>query len=444
MKHPLLTKTVIVGVLAVVLMLPVAMIRDLATERQARSNEAIAGIAEGWGKRQTVAGPYLALPYERRWTEVKRETVDGKQRETRTERVEVNSVRIPATTLEWVVAADISEKARGIYKARLYSARLSATGSIAVPARAAMEDGKSQDKWHAPRLVVGISDPLGIRAAPQASIDDAKVAFAPGSGDAGVNAGLHAPLPNLDLAKARTLDFSFTLELGGSEALALAPLGADTTVSMRADWPHPSFQGRFLPAKHEVTASGFTASWKVSRFAAQGEASGCAFPCNRLSQQIAVSFIEPAGLYQRLERASKYGFLFLGLTFAAFLLIELLRRLAIHPVQYALVALALAMFFLLLTALSEHIAFAAAYAIAAGACVGLITLYLMKVLRSLWLGACFGAALAGLYGMLYALLQAEDYSLLGGSLLLFALLAAVMIATRRIDWYGLTAVPGRT
>ncbi|HEY5900507.1 MAG TPA: cell envelope integrity protein CreD, partial [Burkholderiales bacterium] len=251
--------------------------------------------------------------------------------------------------------------------------------------------------------------------------------------------------PNLDLAKARTLEFSFTLELGGSEALALAPLGADTTVSMRADWPHPSFQGRFLPAKHEVGASGFSATWKVSRFATQGaEASNCAFPCNRLSQQIAVSFIEPAGLYQRLERASKYGFLFLGLTFAAFLLIELLRRLAIHPVQYALVALALAMFFLLLTALSEHIAFAAAYAIAAGACVGLITLYLIKVLRSLRLGACFGAALAGLYGMLYALLQAEDYSLLGGSLLLFALLAAVMIATRRVDWYGLTAVPGRT
>ncbi|HEY5900752.1 MAG TPA: inner membrane CreD family protein, partial [Burkholderiales bacterium] len=238
MKHPLLTKTVIVGVLAIVLMLPVAMIRDLVTERQARSNEAIAGIAEGWGKRQTVAGPYLALPYERRWTEVKRETVDGKQRETRTERVEVNSVRIPATTLEWVVAADISEKTRGIYKARLYSARLSATGSVAVPARSAMEDGKSQYKWHAPRLVVGISDPLGIRSAPETSINGAKMAFAPGSGDGG--AGLHAPLPNLDLAKARTLEFSFTLELGGSEALALAPLGADTTVSMRADWPHPS------------------------------------------------------------------------------------------------------------------------------------------------------------------------------------------------------------
>jgi len=198
---------------------------------------------------------------------------------------------------------------------------------------------------------------------------------------------------------------------------------------MRSDWAHPSFAGRFLPLKHEITAQGFSAEWKVSQYAAPGTA-------NR--QELAVSFIEPAGLYQQLERASKYGFLFIGLTFAAFLLFELLRRLAIHPIQYALVGLALAMFFLLLTALSEHIDFALAYAIATGACVGLISGYLMRVLRSAALALAFGAALTALYAMLYALLKAEDYSLLGGSLLLFGLLAAVMIATRRIDWYAFT------
>ena len=440
MNRPLLLKTLTVAALAVVLMLPVQMIRDLVAERQARSNEAIAGIAEGWGKRQVVAGPYLALPYERRWTQVKRETVDGKERETRTERTESQVLRFPASSVDWSAEADIGEKARGIYKARLYSARLRASGSISIPARAVLEDGTSRYKWHTPRLVLGISDPLGIRAAPEASVNERKVAFAPGSGDASIAGGLHAPLPSFDLDRTRTLEFAFTLELGGSEALSLAPLGADTSVSMRADWPHPSFQGRFLPARHEVSAGGFTASWKVSRFAAQGgESTNCAFPCSRMNQQISVSFIEPVGVYQQLERASKYGFLFLGLTFGAFMLIELLRRLAIHPVQYTLVALALAMFFLLLTALSEHVAFATAYAIAAAACVGLIAVYLVKVLNSLALGAAFGAGLAGLYGLLYALLQAEDYSLLGGSLLLFALLAALMLATRRIDWYGLTA-----
>jgi len=432
-------KTLLVAALAMTLMLPVAMIRDLVAERQARRNEAVSGIAEGWGKRQTVAGPYLAIPYERRWTVVKRETVDGKLREIRTEHSESQVVRLPAASVEWTIDAEISEKARGIYKARLYSARLHAQGSVDVPARGRFEDGTSRYKWDAPRLVLGISDPLGIRAAPAVSVNERNYDFAPTPGDGALAGGLHAPLASLQTGREQRLEFSLSLELGGSEAFAIAPLGADTAVAMRADWPHPSFQGRFLPAKHAIGPKGFTASWKVSRFAAQGagQAASCAFPCNRMGEQISVSLIEPVGLYQQLERASKYGFLFIGLTFAAFLLFELLRRLAIHPAQYGLVGLALAMFFLLLTALSEHIDFAAAYAIASFACVGLVTGYLVRVLRSAGSGLAFGGALAALYAMLYALLKAEDYSLLGGSLLLFGLLATLMIATRRVDWYGL-------
>jgi inner membrane protein len=431
MTHPLLLKAVVTGAIALVLMIPVGMIRDLVAERQARSNEVIAGIAEGWGKRQSVASPYLAIPYERQWTVVRRETLDGKLRETRTEHRELQVLRIPAASVEWTVDAALSEKARGIYKARLYSARLSATGAIDLPARSSAEDGTSRYRWYNPKLVVGISDPLGIRAAPALVFAGKHYAFAPGSGDANTSAGLHAPLDGF-LGSGK-VDFSFTLELAGSEAIALAPQGADMSVAMRADWPHPSFQGRFLPATHDIGASGFTASWKVSRFAAQGAK----------NETIAVSFIEPVGLYQMLERASKYGFLFIGLTAAAFLLLEVLRRLAIHPAQYALVGLALAIFFLLLAALSEHIGFAAAYAIATVACVGLITAYLVRVLSSFFLGTAFGAALAALYATLYALLQSEDYALLGGTLLLFALLAAVMLGTRRVDWYQLTAPASR-
>ena len=434
-----IVKVALIALLAIALFIPVAMIQNLVGERQARRNEAVAGIAEGWGMRQTVAGPYLAVPYERNWTEVTSERVDGKSRERRIERTESQVVRVPAQSVQWSVLADISEKARGIYKARLYSSKISVTGATALPARSSIEDGTSTYKWGTPRLVLGISDPLGIRAAPALSAGGKTYAFAPGPGDAGAQSGLHAPLNGLDLSKAQNLEFSFSLELAGSEAMSIAPLGADTAIAMRADWPHPSFQGRFLPARHEIGGQGFSASWQISRFAAQGAGpvANCAFPCSRMAEQVTVSFVEPAGLYQQLERASKYGFLFIGLTFAAFMLLELLRRLPIHAVQYTLVGLALAMFFLLLTALSEHIDFAGAYAAASLACVGLIGVYLSYVLGNVRLGLAFGAALASLYAMLYALLQAEDYSLLGGALLLFGLLAAVMLATRRVDWYAL-------
>jgi inner membrane protein len=443
MNRPFALKLLVIGALALLLMVPVGMIRDLVAERQARSSEAIAGIAEGWGGRQVITAPYIAVPYERRWTETKQETVDGKLRETHLERSETVVLRFRAESVRWTVGTTVAEKARGIYKARLYDARIEAHGWIWLPERLGFAEGPGRYKWDTARLVVGVADPKGIRRVSRLELDAASRDFEPGSGDALVQAGLNLPLPEVRAGSAepRSIEFAFALELAGLESLAIAPLGSDTGVEMRGDWPHPSFQGQFLPASHAIDASGFTAQWKVSQFAAQGSdrlLPTCARSCGYALQQLGVSFIEPAALYQRLERAAKYGFLFIGLTFAAFVLFELLRGVAIHPLQYALVGLALAMFFLLLTALSEHIAFAAAYAIATLACVGVITAYAVHMLRQTRLALAFGAALASLYAMLYSLLQAEDYALLGGALLLFALLAAVMIATRRVDWYAVT------
>jgi inner membrane protein len=147
-------------------------------------------------------------------------------------------------------------------------------------------------------------------------------------------------------------------------------------------------------------------------------------------------------VYQQSERAVKYGMLFVVLTFAAFFLYEVLKRLAIHPIQYGLAGAALALFFLLLVSLSEHIPFLAAYLVASGACVGLLAFYVGHVLGSFGRGATFGALLAALYTVLYVLLQSEDYALLLGSLFLFAVLAAVMVMTRRVDWYRVGEAAG--
>jgi inner membrane protein len=424
-------KPAVIALLALALVVPVTMIQNLVAERQARRDEAVAGIAHGWGARQTLAGPYLLVPYQRTRFEVARETVDGVPRVHAIERTESKLLRLPVESVSWEIGTQVSAKARGIYRARLYTATAMARGRLHVPANFGLPDSGATIKWGAPRLVLGVTDPGGIRSVSALVIGGSEHAFVSGSGDAAaLSEGVHVPLPELRAARAQTLPFSFSLELAGSQAFSLAPLGADAGVTMRSSWPHPSFAGRFLPVQHAIEADGFSARWAVSRYAAPGVAG---------AQALTVSFVQPVGLYQKLARASKYGFLFIGLTFAAFLLFEQLRRLAIHPVQYAFVGLALAVFFLLLTALSEHIAFGAAYAAATLACVGLITGYLVRVLESKRAGLAFGGALAALYGLLYALLRAEDYSLLGGSLLLFALLAAVMLGTRRVDWYRLAA-----
>ena len=102
------------------------------------------------------------------------------------------------------------------------------------------------------------------------------------------------------------------------------------------------------------------------------------------------------------------------------------------------------MFFLLLTSLSEHLGFARAYAAAAGSCVALLAYYVGHVLHSLRRGAEFAVSLAALYGLLYVLLRAEDHALLMGSILVFAAMAAIMVATRRVDWYAVGTNPSGT
>ena len=164
--------------------------------------------------------------------------------------------------------------------------------------------------------------------------------------------------------------------------------------------------------------------------------------------RVGLSLVEPVNLYSKVDRASKYGLLFVLLTFVGFFMFETIRQLPIHPIQYALVGLALAIFFLLLLSLSEHIAFGWAYLIAALACIGLIGHYVGHVLRSHARGLGFAAMLGLLYAALYGLLMSEDNALVLGAGLLFVVLAAIMVATRKVDWYQVAArvgtAPART
>jgi inner membrane protein len=257
--------------------------------------------------------------------------------------------------------------------------------------------------------------------------------------------GIHADLGTLAAFTAKTAttyEFRIQLTLLGTERLDLVPVGATTTVALASKWPHPSFAGRLLPDPGTTLGEdGFAARWRTSHFATNlaqiYERCLQSRQCESFnSHTLAVSFFQPVDLYHTVERSLKYGFLFIGLTFAAFFLFEILGRFVIHPLQYALVGCALAVFFLLLISLSEHLGFATAYAIATCACVALLGYYIRHVLKSARLGAAFALALALLYGLLYVLLRSEDHALLMGSLVVFACLAAAMIATRKVDWYA--------
>lgn len=440
MNRNLLLKLGVVLLLVLLLFIPLLLIDGVVDERQGLRNDVLLDIARSSSHSQRLTGPLLVVPYRktvREWrTHEKTGTRYLEEREKRG--------RLYFLPERFVVDGNLTTelRARGIYEARLYHASTAISGRFEIPAQLGIAEDFADYRFEPAFLSLGVSDIRGIKNDLRLGLGDQRVAFAPGSNELLLGSGVHATLPQWEVAGAHAFDFAFDLDLLGSSQLDIVPVGRETQVKLSSDWRHPSFVGNFLPSDREIDASGFRANWQTSFFATnmQEVLTECdsGRECYGLANSgFGVSLVDPVDQYLKTDRAIKYALLFIGLTFAAFFLFEVLKRLAIHPVQYGLVGLALAMFYLLLVSLSEHLGFAAAYGISSVSCVLLIGFYLAFVLRSALRAAGFSAGLAALYGLLYGLLSAEDYALLMGSLLVFSLLACVMLLTRKLDWYGL-------
>lgn len=448
MQRTLLWKIALIGLVALLLQIPVEMIRGLIQERKQTRDSVLADIARGSSDAQRIIGPVLYVPWTRRSLEATTSTDEaGRSRTVSREKVEHGQVALLPEALAVEGGIDLQTKHRSLYEAQLYTLNAKLKGRFVLPAGLGVAAGPGTLAWGRAKLVLGIQDTRGIREPVRVEWEGTRPPLHPGGVDAaGLASGIHADLGVLEAATAKApaaYEFRIELTLIGTQRLDIVPVGAATTVALASKWPHPSFVGRVLPdAGGTLSPEGFAATWRTSHFATNlaqlYQRCVQARQCDPFQQySLGVSFYQPVDLYQTVERSVKYGFLFILLTFAAFFLFEVLGRLAIHPVQYALVGAALALFFLLLISLAEHVGFALAYLAASSACVALIGYYVGHVLRSLRGGLAFAAALAALYGLLYVLLRSEDHALLMGALLVFACLAAAMVATRRVDWYAL-------
>ena len=441
MQKTLLIKFVMVAVLALLALIPLALVQALIAERFQSMHTAIDSIAASSARAQLIEGPLIVVPYKRRWIETTAETKDDKEVVRKRERVEEGRVTIFPEHLGINATASTEERYKSLYKALLISNELDFTARFVIPQGYRAIKGEGTLEWGRARLLIGVGDPRGIRNQPTLQWGGKPVEFIPATH----GRGIEADLGELGDSAAQWIDASLKLSLLGMENIRFAPTGKESVLRMKSAWPHPGFIGSALPTTREISPEGFSAEWRTSFFSTNLKAYylaclpgvECRQATASVPDAVGVSFVQPVNLHQQLERSAKYGILFVGLTFLAFLLFEIFKRLAVHPVQYSLVAVALAMFYLLLTSLAEHIAFVWAYTSAASACVLLIGVYVGYVLKSIWRGLTFTAMLAGLYGTLFVILRAEDHALLMGSVMLFAMLSAVMLGTRKVDWYSL-------
>ncbi|GGK09837.1 cell envelope integrity protein CreD [Luteimonas terricola] len=438
-------KILMVAAMTIAILVPLTMVRGVIDERQARRAEAVSNIAASYGGRQVVSGPVLVVPYTE---SVREQAADAAGIMRTTERRRTRHWTFFPETL--VVDGEMmpDTRKRGLHEVRVYEwqGTVQARFDARIPDDAAEGAGRSIGE---PWLAFGIADVRGLRELPRMQVDGRVLALAQGIGHEdgpGVHARLRAPAAGARMAFASRVD----LQLRGTESFAMMPLARDNDLRLRSSWPHPRFEG--LSPVHDLDGAGFSAQWKVAslsteaqrRYRKQASLAREVQPYQPWSPDpdtAGLTLVDPVNAYLQAERATKYGLLFVLLTFVAFFMFELMRQQPIHPIQYGLVGLAIAIFFLLLVSLGEHIPFGLAYLSAAAACIGLIGFYLAAVLGGALRGAAFAGMLATLYAALYGLLVSEDNALVLGAGLLFVVLAAIMVVTRRVDWYQTSMRP---
>lgn len=430
-----------------VLAIPLFAMYLMVYDRHAQSETARTAIAEGWGGAQVLAGPVLVLPYEEQVTETVTENGHQVQRTNTVARELV----VSPDTAEVGTTITPQRRRKSIYEAVVYEATASGTARFSLPADL-QRSGVRPDQLHYDRaeLRVGLSDARGLFGQPPAlSVDGQPLRLQPGHGPTETGgAGFFAYL-DAGAIRARPVAVAFRLGFRGNGSLALAPSAGDTRWRVTSPWPSPSFAGGFLPVRHRENDGGFDADWRVGNLAlgrplvstgTTGATDGDARAATTTggeTYQASVNLVSPVDLYSEVNRSVKYGFLFVGFTFVAFLMFDIIGGVRVAVAEYLLVGAGLVLFFAMLLGLAEVIGFTPAYLLAATAIIALLTAYSAAVLRSWRRGGYIAGLLIALYGVLYVLLSLEAYSLLIGSLLLFAALAGVMYLTRRVDWSDL-------
>ncbi len=435
MNQTLTVRGVIIGIIALLMLIPLAMFEGVVHERNGLYQNVLHDISNTWGGQQTLQAPILVIPFIEEHVS-KETTTDENDREktkTKTKYLTQYAVYLPKD-LNIDVELLEEHRKRGIYDSLVYKADIYLSGSFEKPNIKSMSDHIYRIDWDKAFVILGLSDTRAINQVTPLIWSGEENGFNSGTQLTSLlGYGFHARLTAFDASKDKH-EFSTKLSVNGSKGFRFAPFGENTTVTMNSSWPHPSFQGMTLPSEHKIKDNGFTSTWSIPHLARN-------FPQSWLTSSktynlneftAGVDLFEPVFLYSKVTRAVKYGILFVGLTFLTFLIFELTMKEKLHFVQYGLIGVALSLFYLVLLSIAEHTTFLTAYIIAAVINVGLITLYTAAALKSWSRTGIVFVLLGALYAVLYSLLQLEDYALLMGTMLLLSVLMVLMYVTRNL------------
>ena len=442
-KTSITARMLMIGILIIVLLIPLSFIESLIRERSNRQESVVNEINEKWGNEVLLYGPILKVPYK---TYTEKLVTNSETKKVTTETISyINYAYFFPENL--AINSDINPevKKRGIYKTSVYKSTMDVSGNFIKPDFSSIEVKDNDVLWDKATVIIKTSNLKGINNQVEIAINSNGYAFVPKYEEQQNNVYLKnvvtlhkletTHLKKEDLFLDKVQNFSIKLTVSGSQQFKIIPIGKETKLNVTSNWKTANFIGEFLPLNSDkITENGFDAKWNVLHINRPFSQEYYKTLPNLNEYAFGVNFKIPVDEYQKSERSAKYGFLVISLTFLIFFLIQSISKINIHPFQYLMIGLALTMFYTLLISISEHSNFLKAYVIAGISVIVLITLYSKSILKTFKFPLFIGISLTALYTFIFVIIQLENYALIVGSIGLFTILAAVMYASRKIDW----------
>ena len=453
---PVTKKIIFLFVFTILLWIPLILIGNLINDRGKLYKQTITNIGNEWGKSQKIIAPVITISY----TDTSINNKDSVSNASNTKAVAVVPVERKFAILPEELNATIEMKdevrQRGIYNATVYNANVKLKGYFSAK-------DFPEDKKVLGCVSIGLTDTKALIKINKFKIGDMDLEAMSGTMAAplitnGISGQL-GPEHNNMMDKEK-IPFEIDIDFRGSRDISILPLGKKNHFEIKSNWKSPSFSG-VLPTERTIDNNGFSAVWEVSnlirnypqiidinndQFSDFYQDSGVVYydyneydeattysDNNDGNTIVKVALFDSVTSYTQIYRACNYGILFIGMSLVVVFIFEIVSKKAAHYVQYGVVGFSLVIFYLLLLSLSEHIGFEWSYLVSSLAIVIPNSLYITSMTSSKKFGIGMFIFLSGIYAILFSILRMEQYALLTGSLLILAVLYAVMYLTKKAD-----------
>ena len=423
-------KAIFVFIFALVLQIPVSFIQGIVYERDNLREKAVREVSVDWGSEQKIGGPFLVLECTK---------LNAKEKDKSNRRFIILPENLNISS-----SLDTSVRKKGIYNATVYTGDIDLEGDIILPDEELLKDHTIDQVY----LSLGITDNKGIEKVSRFEIDGHKVGVASGTESSLFGSGISTFIKKFKYETGRKISFKIDLRLRGSQRITFLPFGVQNDFEIKSPWKNPSFYG-MLPASSKIDDNGFSAKWSITNlvrsynqyfwedrygysniFAASNYDD---FSTTLDGGYAGVKLYEGITEYNQINRAAKYGILFIMLSLLVVYIFEISSKKTTHYIQYGIVGFSLALFYLILLSLVEYLNFNVAYFLATMAVVIPNALYLKGITHSVKYGGGMFIFLCGIYAILYSILKMQNYSLLIGTALITVVVYILMYVTRNLD-----------